>query len=253
MVAVIKLSAFGFNIQDGRNNKKAVLTEHDQRMKIEKYPNLIEFFGWICFFGGFWAGPTCEYMDYIRYTHIYFSSPESKLSPFKPAMRVLLESLAYAIVLVFVAPTFNYFRALEPAFQRLPFYKKLLFFQVAGFATRCKYYCAWRLAEGSCILSGFGFNGFDKDGKARWNRLCNIDVPGLEKSQSMKEASVAWNIGVNNWLRHYIYFRITPPGTSATSLAALLTYTTSAVWHGFHPGYYRKCNCATVLFSCYSQ
>jgi len=39
---------------------------------------------------------------------------------------------------------------------------------------RTQYYFAWVLSEGANILSGFGYNGYDKDGNVLWDRLINI-------------------------------------------------------------------------------
>jgi len=33
----------------------------------------------------------------------------------------------------------------------------------------------WTLAEGSCILSGISFNGYDANGNPEWNGLANVD------------------------------------------------------------------------------
>lgn len=239
MILTIKTSSFGFNVLDGRR-RDAAATEYNKRMKIETYPSLLEYFGWVCFFGGFLAGPTCEYMDYFRYTNFFFLSKESKLSPYGPTAKVLLISLAFAAWVILFAPTFNFFNLLTPEFARLPFLSRIWYLQISGFMTRCKYYCIWLLSEGTCILSGFGFNGYKEGGQPRWDRLRNIDVVVCETSQSYNELSRAWNLGANNWLRHYVYLRVTPPGTKPTSAAAVITYTTSAFWHGFHPGYYRK-------------
>ncbi|KAI8139227.1 MBOAT, membrane-bound O-acyltransferase family-domain-containing protein [Fennellomyces sp. T-0311] len=113
----------------------------------------------------------------------------------------------------------------------------MVFIEIAGFMTRCKFYCVWLLSEGSCILSGFGYNGI-REGRHRWDRLRNIAWFSVETSQSFKELSGYWNLGANNWLRHYVYLRVMPPGTKPSSGAVIATYTTSAIWHGFHPGYY---------------
>ena len=67
MVAIIKSSSFGFNVTDSRiaaASGTTTINAHNKRMKITKYPSLIEYFGWICFFGGFLVDPTSEYMDY---------------------------------------------------------------------------------------------------------------------------------------------------------------------------------------------
>jgi len=40
------------------------------------------------------------------------------------------------------------------------------------------------------------------------------------------------------WLRECVYKRVTPKGKKAGFRSSMLTYLTSAVWHGVSPGYY---------------
>lgn len=42
----------------------------------------------------------------------------------------------------------------------------------------------------------------------------------------------------NNWLRNYMYLRVTPKGKKPGFRASLATFVTSTFWHGFYPGYY---------------
>jgi lysophospholipid acyltransferase len=116
---------------------------------------------------------------------------------------------------------------------------RMFFIQLSAFLTRCKYYCIWYLSEGACILSGFGFNGFDQEKKPTFNRLTNVNVLACEGAQSYKQLSENWNIGANHWLRHYVYLRFNPPGSAVSTLK---TYIVSSMWHGFHPGFYGNKN-----------
>lgn len=231
MIITIKLSSYGFNVLDGRmTNEK--LTDHTRQMKIEGYPTLLQYFGWLFYFAGFLAGPSCEYIDYIRLTEEKRVAP---LNEWYPALRQFCKSFLFIAGLVFLAPTFNYFQALSPAWSQKSFWYKMLFIQVSAVLTRFKYYCIWYLAEGACILSGAGFNGYDKDGTPLWNKHTNVNVLKCEFAQSYKQLTENWNIGANHWLRHYVYLRFNPPGSG---ISTLKTYIVSSLWHGFHPGFY---------------
>ena len=91
---------------------------------------------------------------------------------------------------------------------------------------RFKYYFAWQVAEGSAILSGFGYDSKTSG----WNNVANMDIVSFEGAQSIRNASRSWNQQTQSWLERYVYTR------SGNSLA--LTYFVSALWHGFYPGYY---------------
>lgn len=97
---------------------------------------------------------------------------------------------------------------------------------------RLKYYFIWKLAEGSTILAGLGFMGYDqKTGESKGHRGAeNMDILGFERSCNIQSLTKAWNKGTQSWLQRYSYERL------GGSLFAV--YTISAAWHGLYPGYF---------------
>ncbi|KAI8643671.1 MBOAT, membrane-bound O-acyltransferase family-domain-containing protein [Parasitella parasitica] len=240
MIITIKLSSYGFNVLDGLPANQSKLSSHTQKMRIATYPTVLEYYGWVFFFAGFLTGPTCEYMTYAR----FISSPVNEHSSNRPALKQLLKSLIFVVMLLYLAPTYNYFEALKPAWRSRSFWYKIYFIQMSAFLTRCKYYFIWSLSEGACILSGFGFNGVDDRQRPQWDKLSNVNVLDCEFAQSYKQLSENWNIGANHWLRHYVYLRFDSPGSTSTTLK---TYIISSMWHGFHPGFYIFFMTASIL------
>lgn len=51
---------------------------------------------------------------------------------------------------------------------------------VTTMLVRFKYYHAWIFADAICNNSGFGFNGYDKNGEPKWDLASNVDVYGFE-------------------------------------------------------------------------
>jgi lysophospholipid acyltransferase len=119
------------------------------------------------------------------------------------------------------------------------FFYRVWILHMVNFTTRLKYYGVWALTEGACILSGLGFRGVDPaTGKVSWDRLQNVNPWGVESAQNTRAYLGNWNINTNNWLRNYIYLRVTPRGKKPGFRASMATFVTSAFWHGFYPGYY---------------
>ena len=112
-------------------------------------------------------------------------------------------------------------------------------------------------------MAGIGYNGVDeKTGKAKWGKLVpvwassgvsepqrlanpectdhleNVYPWGIETAQNSRAYLDNWNKNTNKWLRNYIYLRVTPAGRKPGFRATLATFLTSALWHGFYPGYY---------------
>lgn len=48
---------------------------------------------------------------------------------------------------------------------------------------RFKYYFAWTFADATCNNAGIGFNGFDVNGNAKWDRFSNVDILKFEVSK----------------------------------------------------------------------
>merc|ERR1739848_206808 len=77
----------------------------------------------------------------------------------------------------------------------------------------------------------------DENGKklARWDRVTNCYPINCELAENVRSVASNWNICVANWLKLYVYSRVANFGPL---MATIFTYTMSAFWHGFYPGYY---------------
>ncbi|KAI8099740.1 MBOAT, membrane-bound O-acyltransferase family-domain-containing protein [Halteromyces radiatus] len=252
MVVIMKLSAFGFNVIDGRTKDKSTISPFHLRMQIDPqdYPSLITFFGWMLFFGGVLAGPACDYMDYIRLLTLPLNetSPSPltekqrniRLSCIKPVSIVFLKVFFMIMGLIFIHPTYNYEALLTSDYLNMPFVHRFIFVQIVGPLTRFRFYTVWMLAEGACMVVGLGFNGFDEKDHPRWDRVVNANL-NTDWAPCFKVLVERWNSGGNRWLKHYVYMRVvSPPGSKQKPVVPpmLLTYVISSIWHGFHPGYY---------------
>jgi lysophospholipid acyltransferase 1/2 len=49
---------------------------------------------------------------------------------------------------------------------------------------RTKFYIAWLLGDAVNNASGFGFNGYDKNGRAKWNLVTNIHIIAIEVTKN---------------------------------------------------------------------
>jgi lysophospholipid acyltransferase len=133
MIATIKLTMFGFNVQDGRvsiqqggKKKHLPLTSYNEQMKITKFPTLLEFSGWMFFFGGFLVGPACEYMDYLRFTsQQHLQRKQGGIpSSAKPTIMILAKSALSIGILLSCSAKYNVPLMLKPEWQAGSFAKK---------------------------------------------------------------------------------------------------------------------------------
>ncbi|KAF2680133.1 MBOAT family protein-like protein [Lentithecium fluviatile CBS 122367] len=253
MVMVMKLTAFCWNVQDGRL-PDSELSDFQKEHAVRTLPSLLDYTGYVFFFPALFAGPAFDYCDYNNYiTSTMFTLPPgtdpSKAPPTRkkrkiprsgtPAtIKAVIGSIWIFAFLKF-SSWYNPELLLGNEYMKYWLPRRIWFLYMLGVTTRMKYYGVWTLTEGACILSGIGFNGIDSQtGKAKWDRLTNVKPWEIETAQNTRAYLGFWNINTNHWLRNYMYLRVTPKGKKPGFRATLATFVTSAFWHGFYPGYY---------------
>jgi len=256
MVLTMKLTSFAYNYYDGtydkkrvfpekpyEDKKKAKLYDDRKRFAIMKLPNLLEFFGYIYCPSCILAGPAFEYNDYLRSIDgTAFQKPaiegekavkSQAPSRLLPGLQRLFVGVLCLVLYLQVNARFKVQHHYNPDFVTAhPNYLfRYILLCVAMFGDRLKFYFAWKVAEGSSIFGGFGFEGYDKEGKSKgWGGVENVDIIGFELSTNIQSVSRNWNKRTQGWLERYTYNR------TNRSLAA--TYFVSALWHGLYPGFF---------------
>ena len=253
MVLVMKLTAFCWNVQDGRQ-PETEMADFQRSRAIRQLPSLLDYAGYVLFFPGLMIGPAFDYVDYKRWIETtMFEVPagtDPALAPKvrkqrkiprsgTPAAYKAATGVFWVLAYLVFSGWYNTDTVLSDSFLQYGFLRRVWLLQMLGLTSRFKYYGVWTLTEGACILSGLGYKGIDpKTGKVKWNRLQNVNPWGIETAQNSRAYLENWNINTNNWLRNYMYLRVTPKGKKPGFRASLATFTTSAFWHGFYPGYY---------------
>ncbi|RXK37066.1 lysophospholipid acyltransferase [Tremella mesenterica] len=263
MVLVMKLTMFAWNVHDGRR-KPEELDAGQLTTRLLHVPSPLAFLGYCFFFPSSLVGPSMDYATYDALVkHTLYSQPtagtedpQGKLKRRVPHGRKRVAYLHLVIGLFFLGvyaifgTKASYERILTPAWYTWGLATRFGFVQVAGFIARTKYYAAWSLSEGACILTGIGFNGYDpRTGRTLWNRVRNIDIVAIESAESFKVLFDSWNCRTNVWLRDCIYKRLVTKGKKPGTKQSMATFLTSAFWHGHHLGYYAAFTLAGVLTS----
>jgi len=250
MVMLMKLSAFAWNVHDGRI-KPELLTDIQKDRAIYKMPGFLDYAAYVLFFPSLFTGPAFDFNDYKRWIETtMFDTAPGDVAPrtYKnrriprsgtPATMKLAEGLFWVLVYLQLGGMYYPGFLLQDKYWNYSFLRRVWYIYALAFTSRTKYYGVWTLTEGACIQSGLGYNGIDpQTKKARWDRLNNVNPWGIETAQNAKGYLENWNKNTNHWLRHYIYLRVTPKGKKPGFRATLATFATSAFWHGFYPGYY---------------
>lgn len=251
MVMVMKLSAFGWSVYDAKQPAES-LTEYTKYRAIKRHPNILEYFGYVFFYPSLLTGPAFDFVDYDKFihSHLFDDVPEDRRPGRKTPRRIprsgrqalwkVLQGLFWAGLFIEMPKYFNLKYVLGGAFYvEHGFIYRIFYLWILGIVHRLKYYTIWLIAEGSCILCGIGYNGYDPvTKKFKWNRVQNIDPWVFETGQNCHVCLEAWNMNTNKWLKHFVYLRIAKKGRRPGFKSTLFTFATSAFWHGTRPGYY---------------
>lgn len=262
MLLTMKHIMFAFDVYDGTLPESELVHPSHVKTRLTRMPSLLEYYGYIYFFSSFLAGPVFwlrEYLAFIDMSLFAEQTPDGskqnktthgKIPP--GSFQASMLRLGYALLVAIEVVLQGYFplRYVTTAeFARKPFLYKLWYQWLSASLIRGTYYFAWLLAEGSHILIGIGFNGYEtlKDGTVvtKWDRASNVRVLALELAQNFREATNNWNICTSEkWLKNYVYFRL--QRTKLKRYAVHITFAMSAFWHGFYPGYYLSFGVAII-------
>lgn len=102
-------------------------------------------------------------------------------TPWKPALEKLAFAFCCLVFILYVGP-YTDPHIIADRYASMGIIQWSFFWFFIIFIQRVQYYYAWVVADGICNLSGFGFNGFDENGKAKWDLVTNVDPYKVEVS-----------------------------------------------------------------------
>lgn len=250
MVLTMKLTTFAWNVYDGRRAVED-LDKWQLEKRVTQHPSLLSFLGYAFYFPGLLVGPYLEFANYqalVDGTTFKTGTSDDtgdvgskRLIPKgrkRVAYRKMITGLVFLYAFVTYSGRFNYGVALQPWYAEQPSWYRIGFFQIAGIFERTKYYAIWTLTEGAAIVSGLGFSGFTPSGGTLWEGAANVQIMNIELAPNHKVLLDAWNMKTNVWLRECVYKRVTPKGKKPGFRSSMITFLTSAFWHGIAGGYY---------------
>jgi lysophospholipid acyltransferase len=273
MVLVVKLYAFAYNFYDGTVDaarlrqeiaeerrkpapKQRLIDIYQSRLdrSITSLPNPIEYAGYVLNPVTALSGPAFEISEYLRSQNRTWLPPRylEVLVRFSTGVAFL----AVNAVLQPMMPIETIYT--DAAAGTKSFLYRVVYAHISFIFLRCQYFAVWKLAEGACILAGYGYRGADssihtvpkpapgsiappsqsKDGESvqvdPWGGIAQVYILKVEFSNTMSVIYRNWNMHTQSWLERYVFLR----APRQYSINKWLTFATSAFWHGTFPGYY---------------
>ncbi|THH33641.1 hypothetical protein EUX98_g500 [Antrodiella citrinella] len=211
MVLTMKLTTYAWNVWDGRRQVDE-LDKWQKEKRVVQAPTILEFLGYVSYFPGILVGPYLEFADYMSLVEgTIFKSVKAddlkdsgRLVPKgrkRVAYRKLVVGLVYLGIFVVFGGQYNYSNAVQDWFSDYNFF-------------------------------------YSASGGTRWDGAANVQIATIEFAPNMKVLLDSWNMKTNVWLRECVYKRVTPKGKKPGFRSSMLTFATSAFWHGIAGGYY---------------
>jgi lysophospholipid acyltransferase len=251
MVMVAKISMFAFHVNDGHKKASGLILSAnahigEHRAKLAVDSKSLSLFGYLVYmfeFQGSLVGPLFSYQEYLDFYNRRGDFKQGLSVPFLvPFLKSAIRAFALLGSYVFLTKQwwFGADTLVTDWFANLSFPAQLLVssFLVAG--CRLAYYAVWGLSEVACTLSGLSFVP-----PARFTRGRNVNLRLFEFSSNFNSVTNNWNIRTSDlWLKQCIYQRVESVPRpismmirSRKGLANFTTKLTSALWHGWYPGY----------------
>ncbi len=239
MLLTQSVSALAFQVHDGRRLARGEqLEEKFLRDKaLKEVPSLFEFMSFVYYFPAFLAGPSHHFRDYAALCDgSLFPNNQIPAGGKRHTLVALAKAFAFApsFYLTSVYPV-TYLS--DPDIQNHGFVWIMAYLMFAFAVFRGRYYFAWFLSEvallrgATCdvcaltrgwqvafVATGEAYNGVDKNGDSRWDRVTNCDVLSVELATNirytlsfrgcpspsltcLRSITSNWNISTATWLR----------------------------------------------------
>ncbi|KAJ3026645.1 UNVERIFIED_CONTAM: lysophospholipid acyltransferase, partial [Siphonaria sp. JEL0065] len=188
------MATFAWSVYDGtRPSRELSKTQQSLKIDTTRFPSLIDYLGFIFFYPAFILGPSFDfqtYNDFINGTGDFKLPSTQKMLPgrWTYLYKTIFIGACCSLIHIVLSPKFPYEYGLEDAFLEWGFLQRSGYFLLASLIQQSQFFGAWKLAEGACVLCGFGYFGPDGSSTASksvsrryfWNRCENVRIWELE-------------------------------------------------------------------------
>ncbi|XP_071944197.1 lysophospholipid acyltransferase 5-like [Antedon mediterranea] len=236
-IMCLRLIGLAFDLYDG-HRPQGELSKEQSQLCIKAAPSLLEITSYTFYFGGYLVGPQFpmrRFQDFVDEKFLANSDGKPPATTI-PALKRLFMGVVYAMAHTILGSLFPTEFLSSQEFNDSSLFYKIFFVCIWGRVLIARYISIWLFAEGSCILSGLAFNGYDDNNKVKWDGVANVKIRKYESSCGWKGLIESFNINTSQWAARYIYKRLRFLGNKLYSQAVTLLFL--ALWHGYFLGYF---------------
>ncbi|KAG9393010.1 Membrane bound O-acyl transferase, MBOAT [Carpediemonas membranifera] len=270
MILALRLSSLAFDVARGADMTADELAVKPRpvgpygRIKapLAKCPSLIAFLGYSMFYGSVIVGPFFTFAEYASFASGRSFEGLTK----KDRIRLRLESIAWGLIymiwgvcLMAFWVLFSFFppdpmlpyHAQHATYLATPLLWRIVRYHIIPIELiKAKYYSVWGLAHGASTMSGLTYSGRRHTMARVWSKFefrqgANYTWLLTQFPPSMAMMTTHWNAGIGFFLASYVYSGVRRNemikrrfGKHVKMIATIATFATSAIWHGWEPGFY---------------
>ncbi|XP_068699220.1 lysophospholipid acyltransferase 5-like [Montipora foliosa] len=235
-ILTLRLISVAWDYYDG-NQDQEKLTPDFKATAIKTPPTLLQLCGLSYFYGGFLVGPQFQIKGFVSFVEgTLMDKKDDNNSRVSEGLKRMFLGIMYLALFAVLEPYVSIQTILSEEFKRHSFLAKAWYIIFFSKIALMKYLAVWCLSEGSCIISGIGYNGKTADGKVRWDGVRNVKLSVYETAYNFQHMIDSFNINTNKWVFRYVFKRLRFLGNK--NLSHLLALMFLAVWHGLFLGYF---------------
>lgn len=236
-VLCLRLTGLAWDYYDG-NQDQEKLSEDFRRTAIRDCPTLLQIASYTYFFGGFLVGPQFPMKKYLLLIegNLIDKKDDVSFTRITAGLRRFSLGLIYLTMYSVLQPKVKESYLVTDEYDQKSFLYKLCYAIATTKVFVMKYQAVWLITEGSCIISGLGFNGRLEDGRVRWDGCSNVHLLLFETAYTFQHVIDAFNLNTNQWMFRYLYKRLRFLGNKLISHFITLAFV--ALWHGIAPGFF---------------
>lgn len=150
------------------------------------------------------AGPFSEISNFLNFIHKrgnYSKIPFSIWHPFKV---FILGFIFLGSNVLLNKYGFHPLKALDDEFYYTSYFWKIIWLDIAVFNIWFKYYAVWVKQNAIVSAAGYSFNGYNEEGKAKWDWVMAVDVNQVEFGTNFRVVMDVSNFYFRIGIRHVL-------------------------------------------------
>ncbi|XP_077978160.1 membrane-bound glycerophospholipid O-acyltransferase 2-like [Glandiceps talaboti] len=186
MIITQRITDLAYSIHDGSRDESK-LNPKQKELAVRRFPTVLEYYSYIFHFQALLVGPFCfykHYMEYVDGKNLLTTTSEDKYG--KPvvaykepsAMAAVLGKVVCSVgmmgIVLVAGRKFPIFGNASDEVVNSSFLYRAMYLVLSVKVCEMRYVLAWLLVDAICNASGLGFNGYDSNGKPKWDLVTNV-------------------------------------------------------------------------------